>query len=406
MASRHERYEPARREFLKLAGRTVAAGAAVAATHGYAHHHPRPSPQSASYLDQRMYFNNMELIGHLPGPGRGGGMQMMSAPGGQRLIFQGADVVDVTDPRQPRFVNKGGASNGQLAYNSQLRKWILIQSSQVPYVSIPHMPGGRFTNPKVNEEYKSWKGLRGIRMWDASDPAKLVTISEFSTGQTGSGSHGDSMFYDGGKYAYIDCAPDETYTGILANLTPYSNCLMIVDVSDPSSVTEVSRWWVPGQRAGAPGEVEHLKKWKLLEGRGAEMIPDHPLSIDEATAVFQKLKFPALDRMPYTMSHLPLYVPRRIEDGGTQGYGTWSAFGFMVHDLSDIRKPRVIGRFDPAPAYGLDGIPFHSMYLGMLNRGIIVTNSEPLNPDCNESWLPNWVHGKPSTSRPRPRYCS
>src|SRR5450759_575298 len=366
MASKHERYEPARRDFLKLAGRTVAAGAAVAATHGYAHHHPRPSPQSANYLDQRMYFNNMELVGHLPGPGRGGGMQMMSAPGGQRLIFQGTDVIDVTDPRQPKLVNKGGAANGQLAYNAQLRKWILIQSSAVPYFSIPSMPGGRFTDPKVNEEYKSWKGLRGIRLWDASDPAKLVRISEFSTGQTGSGSHGDSMFYDGGKYAYIDCAPDETYTGILANLTPYSNCLMIVDVSDPSSVKEVSRWWVPGQRAGAPGEVEHLKQWKLLEGRGAEMIPDHPLSIDEATAVFQKLKFPALDRMPYTMSHLPLYVPRRIEDGGTQGYGTWSAFGFMVHDLSDIKKPRVIGRFAPAPAHGLDGIPFNSMYLGML----------------------------------------
>jgi hypothetical protein len=390
MSSKHERYEPARRDFLKLAAGTVAVGATAAATQGLAHHHPRPSPQSAPYLDQRMYFNNMELIGHLPGAGRSGGMQMMSAPGGQRLIFQGNDVFDVTDPRNPRFVNKGNAAGGQLAYNSQLRKWILIQSSAVPYVSIPFMPGGRFTNPKVNEEYKNWKGLRGIRMWDASDPARLSQISEFSTGQTGSGSHGDSMFYDGGKYAYIDCAPDETYTGILANLTPYSNCLMIVDVSDPSNVKEVSRYWVPGQRAGVPGEVEHLKKWKFLQGRGVEKIPDHPLSIDEATEVFAKLRFP-LDRMPYTMSHLPLYVPKRIEDGGKIGYGTWSAFGFMTHDLSDIKNPKVIGRFDPTPAYGLDGIPFHSMYLGMLDRGIIVTNSEPLNPDCNESWLPNWV---------------
>jgi hypothetical protein len=391
MTSKHERYEPARREFLKLAGRTVVGGSAAAVTRGYAHHHPRPSPQSLQYLDQRMYFNNMELVGHVPGPGRGGGMQMMSAPGGQRLIFQGADVIDVTDPRNPKVINKGAAAGGQLAYNAQLRKWILIQSSAVPYFSIPSMPGGRFTDPRVNAEYKDWKGLRGIRMWDASDPGKLVKISEFSTGQTGSGSHGDSAFYDGGKYAYIDCAPDDTYTGILANLTPYSNCLMIVDVSDPSNVKEVSRWWVPGQRAGVAGEVQHLKKWKLLEGRGAEKIPDRPLSIDDATAVFQQLKFPALDRMPYTMSHLPLYVPRRIEDGGTLGFGTWSAFGFMTHDLSDIRNPRMIGRFDPTPKYGMDGIPFHSMYLGMLSRGIIVTNSESLNPDCNESWLPNWV---------------
>ena len=143
MTTKHERYEPARRDFLKLAGRTVAAGAAAAATHSLAHHHPRPSPQSAPYLDQRMYFHNMEVVGHLPGAGRSGGMQMMTAPGGQRLIFQGSDVFDVTDPRNPRFVNKGNAAGGQLAYNAQLGKWILIQSSAVPYVSIPHMPGGR-----------------------------------------------------------------------------------------------------------------------------------------------------------------------------------------------------------------------------------------------------------------------
>jgi hypothetical protein len=347
-------------------------------------------PQSLRYLDQRMYFHNMELIAHVPGPGRSGGAQMM-AIGSQRFLFQGADVFDVTDARNPKVINKGGSVGGQLAYNQQLKKWVLMQASQVPYFTAQHMPGGKYQAPETIERFKKWDGLRGIRMWDASDPTKLAKISEFTTGKTGTGTHGDSNFYDGGKYAYVDVAPDDTYTGMLANLVPLSNCLMILDVSDPSNVKEVSRWHVPGQRAGVPGEVQELKKWKVLQGRGAEMIPDRPLTMEEATKVFRNLKFPALDRFPYTMSHLPFYVPKRVEDGGTVGYGSWSAFGLLIHDLTDITKPRLLGRFDPAPTYGLDGIPFHTVWLGMLDRGFVVTISEALNPDCNESFLPSWV---------------
>jgi hypothetical protein len=185
---------------------------------------------------------------------------------------------------------------------------------------------------------------------------------------------------------------------------------MIVDVSDPSNVKEVSRWHVPGQRAGVPGETQMLKKWKLLEGHGVEKIPDKPLSMEEATQVFKGLKYPGYDRFPYSMSHLPLYVPKRVEDGGTLGYGTWSAFGFLIHDLSDIKNPKMIGRFDPTPSFGMDGIPFHSAWLGMLDRGFVVTNPEAMNPDCNESYLPSWVidvrdarNPVPISQLPRPK---
>ena len=249
-----------RRQFLKLAG--GAAGAALAGPSLFANHHPHPSPQSLPYLDQKMYLSNMEIIGHLPGPGRTGGMQIMPALGGQRLMFQGADVLDVTDPRNPKILNKGGSAGGQLAYNSQLKRWILMQAAQVPYYAQKYIPGGRYQAPDSIAEFRKYEGLRGIRVYDASDPMKIVKISEFSTGKTGSGVHGDSTFYDGGKYAYLDVAPDETYTGILNCLIPLSNALMIVDISDPSNVKEVSRWHVPGQRAGMPGEVAQLKKWK------------------------------------------------------------------------------------------------------------------------------------------------
>src|SRR3970282_1073712 len=110
MPSHHARYErPTRRQFLQTVG--GAAGAALSASAAYAHHHPRPMPQSLRYLDQRMYFHNMELVAHVPGPGRSGGAQMM-AIGSQRFLFQGADVFDVTDARNPKVINKGGSVGG------------------------------------------------------------------------------------------------------------------------------------------------------------------------------------------------------------------------------------------------------------------------------------------------------
>jgi hypothetical protein len=400
MRSNDERYgRPTRRDFLKLAGGV--AGAAVAGPVAYAHHHPRPRYDSIPFLDQRMYLNNMEIIAHMPGPGphgagRSGGCMMMTASGGQRLLCQGNFVTDVTDPRNPKNINTK-AAGGQLAYNKDLKKWIMMQASQEPsYTEVngSDVAMGKY-GPKATEylkKTKEWNGLRGIRMWDFTDPENVKQISEYSTGKTGSGVHGDSTFYDGGKYAYLDAAADDTFTGHVYQTLWKGHHLMIVDLSDPSNVKPVSMWWVPGQRAGVPGETQMLKKWKMLEGRGAEKIPDKTITMEEEADTFRNLKFPSYDQFPFSMSHLPFYVPKRPEDGGTIGYGTWGAFGFLIHDISDIKNPKLLGRFDPVPTYGWTGaISFHSAWLGMLDRGFVITNPESMNPDCNEPYPPCWV---------------
>ena len=66
-------------------------------------------------------------------------------------------------------------------------------------------------------------------------------------------------FYDGGKYAYLDCGWDDQLR-LENHQRPTSNALMIVDMSDPANVQEVSRWWVPGQRLG---EEEEYKKYRF-----------------------------------------------------------------------------------------------------------------------------------------------
>jgi len=69
-----------------------------------------------------------------------------------------------------------------------------------------------------------------------------------------------------------------------------------------------------------------------------------------------------------------MYVPTKVEDGGKLGYSAWGAFGMLVHDLSDIRNPKLIGRFYPQMEKG--GLPFHTIDIARLNRGFVITNPE------------------------------
>ena len=133
--------------------------------------------------------------------------------------------------------------------------------------------------------------------------------------------------------------------------------LMFIDVSDPTQPKFVANWWLPGQREG---EEEAYNKWREYG-----------------------------DKKSFTTLHGPMYVPQKIEDGGKYGYSAFSALGMMIHDLSDIKNPKLAGRFYPKVQPG--AIPFHTIDIARLNRGFVITNPEALNPDCNEPYQPLWI---------------
>ena len=179
-----------RREFLRTAAGT---GALLAASplRSLADHHGHPSPNSISYLDRRMYIRNMELLAHLPGENRHGKMQIMSI-GNRRYMFQQGDVIDISDVRKPTVFNPRGFEGYQVqvAYNKNLKKWILITGAQAPITdSTPEAPMGKYDDPHLDHKRKNYKGLRGVRIYDATDPSKIMKLSEFSTGATGQGTH-------------------------------------------------------------------------------------------------------------------------------------------------------------------------------------------------------------------------
>src|SRR6266849_9827858 len=157
--ARGKTFPPTRREFLwTAAGATLAlAGSPIAA---WADHHGHPSPNSLSYLDRRMYIRNMEVLAHfMPGHVRNGKMQLLSI-GNRRYMFQQGDVIDVSDVRKPTFYNKGGFEGGQVqvAYNKNLKKWILMTGAQTPITdSTPEAPMGKYDDPHLDDKRKNYK---------------------------------------------------------------------------------------------------------------------------------------------------------------------------------------------------------------------------------------------------------
>src|SRR5712692_1271801 len=317
-----------------------------------------PLPMGAlTYLDQKQYIHNMEVVAHLSGSTISGGEPLMAmwAKGKQRLLPANGGFVDVSEAKNPVVMNRGVIrGGGTVTYNTKLKKWIMMVTAAQPLtMEVPEYPHGQY-DKELRDKILAYKGLRGIRNYDITDPTKPNMLQEFNTGEKGNGTHHN--FYDGGQYAYLDCGWDDQLR-LENHQRPYSNAIMIVDMSDPAKVKEVSRWWVPGQRLG---EEEEYKKYRF-----------------------------AGDHTSWTGNHGALTVPKRVEDGGTVGYGGFGAFGMYVMDLSDIKHPKPYGKvqyeFD---AFGT--IPFHTCYSVITDaahpklQNIVVALHEAIEADCRE----------------------
>jgi hypothetical protein len=328
------------------------------------------------YLDRKQYIHNMEIHAHLKWPtGKSQGLLWSVSCGGgeppvtlwargkQRIIPGGGGFIDISEARKPFVINEGLCPGvcPNIAYNRKLKKWIRIQDASIPITQ----PNPKYPHGQYDKEYRDratgYKGLRGIRNYDVTDPTKPILLEEYNTGETGNGTHNN--FYDGGQYAYLDCGWDDQLR-MEGTWRPYSQALMIVDVSDPSHTKEVSRWWVPGQRLG---EEEEYKKYWFAGDHGA-----------------------------CSCNHGAAIPPKRIEDGGTIAYANFGAFGMIVLDLSDIRHPKPIGRYvHPLEATG--GIPYHTIYPIISDakhprlRDLVIAIFEATESDCREPFHTSYL---------------
>lgn len=157
----------------------------------------------------------------------------------------------------------------------------------------------------------------GVLIWDIRDPVNPRRLGQFRTG--GTGTHRN--FYAGGRYMHL-AAGMPGYEG---------NIYVIVDISNPVNPREAGRWWVPGQ---------------------------HKAGGEKPSAM-------------HVSHHGPAYVV------GNLAYLAYGAAGMVVLDISDVSKPRQIGRLPFSP-------PFHSRFgihsvLPLPKQGIAYVNSEDVS---------------------------
>jgi hypothetical protein len=157
----------------------------------------------------------------------------------------------------------------------------------------------------------------GLKLYDVSDKTTPREIAFHRTG--GRGVHRFDV--------------DDGYAYIATGLDGYADYIVqVVDLADPARPREVSRWWLPGQwTAGG-------------EPRGPEMHGHY--------------------------CHHPL----RLGDRLYTGY--WHA-GFVILDVSDLARPRLVSRLDWSPPYPCPthtALPIPHAIRG--RRWLVVTDEE------------------------------
>lgn len=127
----------------------------------------------------------------------------------------GWSILDVTDPKDPKYVKFIPGPEGVITSQVTLHDNIMITA----------LDGRSKTEP-------------ALLIWDISDPINPKQIGQWKGGE--GGSHRNS--YPGGKYAYLP-----TY------MPGYKGHVMVIlDISDPAHPVVAGQWEQPGQKDGEP----------------------------------------------------------------------------------------------------------------------------------------------------------
>src|SRR5258706_3901988 len=120
------------------AGLTGAIGARAQVQGLYTYNAPPEFPlamRSLTYLDQKQYIHNMDIVAHLPRSTISGGEPLMAmwAKGKQRLLPAAGGFVGVSHAQKTGVMNKRGVLGGGTGTsNKKLKKWIMRCTAAQP----------------------------------------------------------------------------------------------------------------------------------------------------------------------------------------------------------------------------------------------------------------------------------
>jgi hypothetical protein len=193
-----------------------------------------------------------------------------------------------------------------------------------------------------NERYKQYQPwVAGVRIYDVSSRDNPTEIGFFET--KGKGVH--RMWFVDGQFAHIT-ATAEGYT---------DQIYMVLDLSDPRNPQEYSRWWMPG----------------MWHGGGEQ--PSWPDGVR-------------------VRAHGPAYVC------GNRVYLGWTDGGFTILDITDLKNPQLIAKFNCCPPFG--GLT-HTV-LPLPQRELLVVSDEAHADLCDEPEKYVWLFDVRNERNPIP----
>ena len=170
--------------------------------------------------------SNLEVLGFTGLDGRAGAFKLgiKHAANGNWYLYaghtfhQGWSIIDVTDPKNPRYVKF-------IPYSTATKDVLTAQLTLHGDVMIT----------AIDKESKPDPTLI---IWNISDPESPKRIGQWRGGE--GGSHRNS--YPGGKYAYL--------SAFMPGYQGRGHELVMLDISDPAAPTVAGVWAQPGQKIG------------------------------------------------------------------------------------------------------------------------------------------------------------
>ncbi|MDP2710454.1 MAG: hypothetical protein Q8O56_04485 [Solirubrobacteraceae bacterium] len=285
-------------------------------------------------MDGGAFAEHIELVGYHDLDGRPGFKLALHESGGRYYLYvaalwdSGWSILDVTDPQRPQLVRWLAGPANTWTIQVQVADGLMV-------TSLEHIPGGWGGDADPPPE-------EGLLIWDLSDPADPQRIGHWRSGL--SGTHRN--FYGGGRYIHATT----TQPGFDGHI--YG----VVDIEDPTAPRLVGRWWMPGQHVAAGETYGPVDEARGTKGAPYESAPGA--------------------RLPALSLHGGPYP------AGERIYAPWMRGGLVILDGSDPADPRLVSRLAVHPPLG-STIALHTA-VPLLDRGIVVINSEALNERCAE----------------------
>lgn len=272
--------------------------------------------------------SGLRPIGYTDLNGRRGGIKLAIRKAGERWVLykggNGIEVVDVTNPEDPRLVKVVPGPKGTAASQITQHGNLLLLGLSRP-ITAAESSGQADGWTTLQEEAPASKLFEeAVALYDVSDPWDPKFVSKWSSSSQGSHRNG----YPGGRYAYLSTTVPG-YRGFI---------LVILDVSDPKNPKEAGRWAYPGARRGeTPGEV---------------------------TPSYHGPAFVSPDGKMLTLGYTPSIVNL---------------------DITDIRNPKLIGELKLIPPFANTLTQSIHTVVPFWDRKLLYWSGEPMKRNCNEA---------------------